>query len=799
MIYKIVSSFKTMIFLLIILAIGAAIGTFIENDFGSAVAKDLVYNHIWYEMTLLLSTINLSIIIYETKMWRVKTRLLFHLSFIVILAGASITYIFGLDGTMTIQEGKSSNIVVVNNQDVKLPFSIKLNNFELTRYPGSRSPSEFSSDVSVIDSANNIKFDALIFMNNTIIYQGYKFFQTSYPSDEKGTILSVNNDPGVEITYIGYALLFIALILNLFDKQSRFQFLIRKVKDMPIASLLLPLFIFIQTPSYSSDSQYILTYLNDHKNNSKELADAFGSLVVQGPVGRMKPLDTQNREILNKLSGKDTWQGMSANQVVLGMFSKPTIWKKVKIIRVKTPKLRKLLGVESSQKHVTFMNFFDDNGKYKLTKEVEIANQKVPSARGTYDRDIIKVDERLNIVFMSYRGVMLTIFPLPNDKKDKWIDFKTMFNKVDNSQIKRSTSRLLDAAYNRNYEKGFQYIEDIRKFQQTYSKHIIPSTKKLEVELWYNKIDLFFKLSMFYLLFGVFFLFYGLTSMFNNKLINKRIQLFITSVAFIFFIVHTFGIATRWYIGGYAPISNTYESMVYISYSSIIASILFFRKSIMALSASFIMAGIFIFAAYLGEIDPQITNLVPVLKSYWLSIHVSVITASYGFFGVGAILGTVTLILFILRNDTRTHIDMHIKNITYINEITLLLGLILLVIGNFLGAIWANESWGRYWGWDPKETWAYISILVYTIVLHMRLLKDLYSPYLFSVLSVIAFASILMTYFGVNFYLAGMHSYATGDPVPIPQWVYISAGIVLALIAISYPKKNLKEKINEKI
>ena len=219
----------------------------------------------------------------------------------------------------------------------------------------------------------------------------------------------------------------------------------------------------------------------------------------------------------------------------------------------------------------------------------------------------------------------------------------------------------------------------------------------------------------------------------------------------------------------------------------------------MALSASFIMAGIFIFAAYLGEIDPQITNLVPVLKSYWLSIHVSVITASYGFFGVGAILGIVTLILFSLRSHKREHINIHIKNITYINELTLILGLILLVIGNFLGAIWANESWGRYWGWDPKETWAYISILVYTIVLHFRLIKNYYSTYLFNVMSIVAFASILMTYFGVNFYLAGMHSYATGDPVPIPQWVYISAGIVLALIAISYPKKNLKEKINEKI
>jgi len=793
LLFKTLSSYKTMVILFLILAIGAAVGTFLENDFGTAVAKDLVYNHLWYQMTLLLSSMNLCFVIYKTKMWKVKSRVLFHLSFLIILLGASITYIFGIDGTMSIEENRSSNTIVVQNKNIKIPFSLYLNDFELTRYPGSRAPSEFSSDITVKDSKNNVEFTTHIFMNNTLTYQGYKFFQTSYPKDEMGTILSVNKDPGVEVTYIGYTLLFLGLLANLFDKQSRFQFLIKKIKNMPMASILLVALSFysIQTPLFANNEHFISKYLEDHKENSKELADAFGALVIQDPVGRMKPLDTQNREVLNKISGKDTWQGMSANQVILGMFARPSLWKQVKIIRVKTPQLRKKLGVSRSQKYLKFTDFFDSEGNYKLTKDVEKANQKVPSSRGTYDRDLIQVDERLNIVFMSYRGVLLTLFAVPEDRFDKWVDFKIMFRVIDNSKIKRSTSRLLDAVYNRNYEKGFEYIKDIENYQKEFSAHLIPDETKLSMELFFNKIDLFFNLSMLYLIFGIFFLFYGISSMFFNTLINTKIQLFISSTAFILFIVHTFGIALRWYIGGYAPISNTYESMVYISYSAIIASVLFLRKSIMALSASFVMAGVFIFAAYLGEIDPQITNLVPVLKSYWLSIHVSVITASYGFFGVGAILGTVSLILFILRSEKRIHINTHIQNLTYINEITLILGLVLLVIGNFLGAIWANESWGRYWGWDPKETWAYISILIYTIVLHIRLIKTIYSPYLFSVLSVLAFASILMTYFGVNFYLAGMHSYATGDPVPIPQWVYITIGIVSMLIIFSYKKRKL--------
>ncbi len=781
-----------MVLLLLILAVGAAVGTFIENDFGTARARELVYNAWWYELALFLIAAELLLVIEKTKMYRVKARTLFHFSFVIILFGAALTRYFGFDGVMSIREGEKSNIIVIGEQNVTTPFFIALKDFTLTRYPGSRSPSEFSSSVTLMDEVDNVTFDTDIYMNNTLSYKGYKFFQTSYDTDEQGTKLSVNKDPGMEVTYIGYALLFLGLLLNLFDKKSRFQFLIRKIKKMPIASFLLPLLLMVgETPLYAGYSDYVQQYLTEHKENSHALATSFGTLVVQDPVGRMKPLDTQNREVLNKLTGRSTWEGMDANQVVLGMFSRPELWKKVNIIKIKTPKLRVLLGLPTTQKLVKFTDFFDDNATYKLTSEVERANALVPSKRGTFERDLIRADERLNIVFMSYRGVLLTLFPLVNNERNKWVDFKTMFSLVDNSQVKRSTSRLLDTAYNRNYDKGSQYIEDIRAYQKEFGTSVFPDEKKLEVEIWFNQTDFFFRLSMVYLLFGLLLLVYGVSSMFYNSLISKKTKILFSSISFVFFALHTFGIGLRWYIGGYAPISNTYETMIYIAYAAVLAGVMFLRKSTIALSAAFMMAGIFIFAAYLGEIDPEITNLVPVLKSYWLSVHVSVITASYGFFGVGAILGLITLILFMFRSVQRPHMDEHIQNITYINEVALSLGLTLLVIGNFLGGIWANESWGRYWGWDPKETWAYISILVYVIVLHMRLMKKVYTPYLFAVLSVLAFASILMTYFGVNFYLAGMHSYATGDPVPIPNWVYMVGGVVLTMIVMAYPKRKL--------
>lgn len=793
MIKKILSSYITMLVLLVILATGAAIGTFIENDFGSATAKSLIYHNHWYSLVFLLASINMVLILIKakTKIWSART--IFHLAFILILIGAAITHYWGIEGTMNIRKDAQSNIVQVGDEEIEIPFYLALEDFQLTRYPGSQAPSEYHSNVIVIDTANDIEFNAEIYMNNTLTYAGYKFFQTSYDTDELGTQLTVNKDPGVEITYIAYALLFLGLILNLFDKQSRFQYLIRKIGEAPMALFLIPL-LLLNTPmmlSAQEYSPYVEEYLNDYGSQSKDLAAAFGSLVVQDPDGRMKPLDSQNREILYKLTGRGSWNGMDANQVLMGIFSRPKIWEKVYLIKVKTPKLRAKLGLKEDQKLARFNDFFDENGRYKIAEEVERANQLVPSKRGTFERDLIKVDERLNVTFMSIRGVLLNIFPIPKDDNNTWIDFKTMFETSDNGQLKQSAGQFLDAVYNRSFEKGFEHIEVIKQYQKEFGSEVIPEQNRLDMEVWYNDSALFIKISMAYLLFGFILLIYSISSIFFNRIIHPRISWFIFGLGIILLAFHTFGIGVRWYIGGYAPLSNTYETMIYIAYSAVIAGVFFFRKSIIAMAASMMVAGIFIFSAYLGEIDPKITSLVPVLKSFWLSLHVSVITASYGFFGVGMLLGIITLILYMLRSKNREHVDSHIKSIAHINEVTLILGLTLLVIGNFLGGVWANESWGRYWGWDPKETWAYVSILVYTLVLHIRLLKNIYSPYLFTVLSVLAFFSILMTYYGVNFYLAGLHSYATGDPVPIPSWVYYSVGTLLLFIVFSYPKRKL--------
>jgi len=292
---------------------------------------------------------------------------------------------------------------------------------------------------------------------------------------------------------------------------------------------------------------------------------------------------------------------------------------------------------------------------------------------------------------------------------------------------------------------------------------------------------------------GIVIFFVSFLTVFNKQWYSTKVNMVFFIILASLFAIHTFGMGQRWYISGHAPWSNTYESLVYIAWSAMFAGLFFFRKSLMALSATVIMAGIFMFTAHLSGIDPQITNLVPVLKSYWLTIHVSIITGSYGFLAIGAMLGFMSLILFVFRDKAKPHIDDTIKHITAINEAALILGLAALVVGNFLGGVWANESWGRYWGWDPKETWAYIAIITYVIVLHLRMIPKLNTPYIFAVASTLAFATILMTYFGVNFYLSGMHSYATGDPVPIPTWVYVLTAMVFVVIAIASRKRDLSK------
>ncbi|MGA0967389.1 MAG: cytochrome c biogenesis protein, partial [Flavobacteriaceae bacterium] len=338
-----------------------------------------------------------------------------------------------------------------------------------------------------------------------------------------------------------------------------------------------------------------------------------------------------------------------------------------------------------------------------------------------------------------------------------------------------------------NYTQAENLLESVHGFQKKFGSSVMPSKEKVEAEIRYNKYDIFKRLYSGYIYVGtLFFLILIFQIFYNTKGIRALVIGFRGMLLFLF-VLHTLGLIARWYISGHAPWSDAYESMIYVAWATQFFGLVFGRKSDLTMASTAFVAGMILMIAHWNWMDPAIANLVPVLDSYWLMIHVAVIVGSYGPFALGMIIGAVALLLMILSSEAnKKRIQLQIKELTVINELALTVGLIMLTIGNFLGGMWANESWGRYWGWDPKETWALISIIVYAFVIHMRLIPGLRSPWLFNLMSILAFASILMTYFGVNFYLVGLHSYASGDKIITPSFVYYALVIVAVLGTISY-------------
>ena len=359
-------------------------------------------------------------------------------------------------------------------------------------------------------------------------------------------------------------------------------------------------------------------------------------------------------------------------------------------------------------------------------------------------------------------------------------------------------SSVLEAQQTGNGAKADTELVKLKDYQKTWGKNVIPSQSKVDVEVFMNQLNIYFKLLIFYTIIGGLLLILGFVDLFKpSKILNITIKAII-AIGCIGYFAHFLGLIARWYMSGHAPWSNGYEAIIFISWVGISAGLFLYRNSNALIpAAGFMVAVIMMGFAHGGSaLDPQITPLVPVLKSYWLIIHVAIITSSYGFFALSMIIAVITLLFYIIssKNLYKIHHDTTIKELTIVSEMSLTIGLFALTVGNFLGGIWANESWGRYWSWDPKETWAFISIMVYAFVLHMRLVPGLRSRWAFHVAAMFAFCSMVMTYFGVNYYLSGLHSYAAGDPVPVPAWVYIGLSTMLILAVVSYFRfKKLKK------
>ena len=797
-----IASMRTAIILMGIYALGLASATFLEKYYGTAAAKAMIYYSPLFFLLQGLMALNFLAILFQRKglnrgRWGF---LLTHIALLVILAGAMVSHVIGEEGILHLREGECSDQLQIETDRgtlrYALPFEVELVHFTLARYPGSASPSAYESELLVHVDGQTIP--VRVSMNNVLDVKGYRFFQASYDPDEKGTVLSVNRDvEGRNITYTGYLLLLAGLLYSLFGSHTRFRQLARQLNKLGgkvligIVGCCCCLSAWAQTAvSAAPAEEIVLRQVVDPSHAAR-----FGRLPMQSPVGRMMPINTFSSELLRKLHKADRFGQLNGDQFLLSLLAMPEKWVHIPLIAFSNQALANYY--ELSTPACAYVELFDTNGHYKLQERLEAAYAKMPAQRNTFDKDLIKLDEQINIFHQLIRYQWLPIFPLRGDPAHKWYapgEDLSAFSGKDSLFVSQIMGWYLqevrEGLKTDDWKKADEVLAMIDTYQQAQEEILDIRPAKMEAEIRYNQLDLFRQCKKGYLILGGLLLVCAFAALFNPRRSLRYVMRGLIGLIIGVFLLHIYGMGMRWYIGGYAPWSNSYETMVYVAWATVCAGLFFLRKSTLTFALATLFGGVILFGSGLNWMDPQIGTLVPVLKSPWLMFHVAVIVGAYGFFGISCLIGLTNLVMMSLpRQRTSQLVEMRIRELSLVSEMSLWVGLALMTVGTFLGAIWANESWGRYWGWDPKETWALITMIVYAIVTHLRMAKDGCSLWLFNLLSVIAFYSVLMTFLGVNYLLSGMHSYGQNDHVDQLFFYFYLSLFLVALLAFFAHKR----------
>ena len=697
-----------------------------------------------------------------------------------------------------------STILDVNNTELELtfgskiidlPFSIYLTDFVVNRYVGSNSPSSFDSYVSVINSEGEKQLDYHIYMNHILNYEGWRFYQNSFDNDEKGTILSVTYDKwGILLTYIGYFLLSLGMILSLFWKGTQFKSLLGFLKRSSGAKASIFL-LFFGLSTYTSNSQPTI----DSEFN-KEVYNELGKVWVLDTEGRIKPMNTLFYEISRKIHGKGKINGIPAEKAIPDILFFPEKWSDEKIIKCGHDEIKDLIGIDGDYAAMSdFFEVTERDMEYKLFSSVSEAFKKAPPERSKLDNELIAVDERLNIFLIFQEGRMFKIFPDIELPERKWYHPNEKGIGINGSDsIFISSSLVILKEFVRSQDSTALIIVDgFSKFQKKYASEILPSDLKNKLEVSYEKSSVFSKLSLVYLLISLVVILLILLSVLKIDKIIKGGLWTVHYILWILFAVQLSGLILRWYITGHAPLSNGYEAMLYVSLAGLLTGLIISYRNRLLLFVTAIFASAPLFVSHLSLMNPELTNLVPVLKSYWLTIHVTTITTSYAVLGFAAFLALLNIFIAAYFNG-KNQFNETINEFTFLNQTLVILGLYLLTIGSFLGGIWANESWGTYWSWDPKETWSLVSILVYSFVAHIKHIPSLRSRITFNFATLLSYSTILMTYFGVNYFLGGMHSYGKGSAFDISyKLIIVIVILVFTLFFASYKENKLFSKNKE--
>lgn len=696
-----------------------AMATFIEKAQGSAYVFSNIYGAWWF--TVLWAMLGILGVIYllHQRLKQISVVLL-HTAFIVILVGALLTHLTAWQGMVHLRKGKPANTCMTEDGDTHsirtLPFTITLDHFTILYHNGTEAAADYESHFTIATAEG--KRQGFVSMNNIYSAEGIRLYQNGYDEDMEGTILSLNSDPwGIPVTYTGYSLLFLSMLFVLIDPKGRFRQLLRK------AGMVTVLLLFVPTHTQA------LTTL------SKQQAEEFGHLCINYG-NRICPVQTFALDFTRKLYGKSSYQGYTAEQVLCGFIFYRDEWVHEPIVRIKSNEVRKNLGLPE---YTSISSLFNEEG-YRLDMYIQ---QYYAGEHNKLHEEVMKVDDKAMLAIQVSRGNMLKLFPYkghwyaPNDSvpDDIKADHKAYFQ--------HALPLLATLVQEEKVGEANEMLHKMAKYQQTFGANDLPSPTRLQAEHLYNSIPFAQILFMVCLTFA-------LLSLFNwpwAKHLSLAALIF-SSLAL------TLCLALRWIISGYIPMSNGYETMILMAWIIIQASLFVYHKFPIILTFGLMLSGFLLLVCHLGQMDPKITHLMPVLSSPLLSIHVSCVMMAYGLLCITFACGSYALI--VCRKANKTHL---ISQLSLLSQLFLYPALFLLTAGIFIGAIWANVSWGRYWGWDPKEVWALITMLIYALALHNTSIPWLRKPQHYHLYMVLAFLTVLITYFGVNFFMGGMHSY----------------------------------------
>lgn len=717
--------------------------TIVESSKGTAFVRQHIYTSAWFVVlwAALVVVAAVYIVLHKSKNNISTSVLLVHASFLVILLGAFTSWNMAESGTIHLRQNETTSTMKDEEGKTKeLGFEVSLKNFNVVNYPGTDAPMDYVTMLTA--NTQEIK----VSMNNIGSFNGYRFIQSGYDSDMQGTTLGVYHDPwGIGITYTGYALLFISLIATMVSKKTRIRHLYRKALSLQGAKAwAVTALLAVSSFATSANAQEMVKIDGD-------IADDFGKICVLYN-SRITPINTVATSFVTKLCGKPTWDGLSSNQVFAGWIFDVPYWETVKMIEIKEKKAQELLGING--KWASFDDFWDNYNNYKLDAPLKKAYKDGDTKLQKQLRD---ADEKFNIIRMLYGGEMLKMFPYAGKQGHmQWFaPGQPLGNlKLDEKElvfIKKSMDYLAESIITGDKARAEEIAKKIYSYQHVRGKAVVPTKFRIYTETFYNKTNAQRLPVMLYLTLSLLLAIVSTLSLNNGK--QKKTRLVSSVLTWVMLIHTTLLLALRWFVSGHLPMSNGYETMQFMAWATLIVTLVMQKRFLPVKQFGPLLSSFALLVAMITDGNPQITQLMPVLQSPLLSVHVMVIMFSYALFGLTALIGLQGLIAHHRKQEEKE------QQLAALSQFLLYPAVALIAIGIFIGAIWANVSWGRYWSWDSKETWALITMLIYSAPLHADI-KWLRKAQHMHIYMLLAFLSVLMTYFGVNYFLSGMHSYA---------------------------------------